>query len=177
MDTRTFDTVTRSLIPAGSSSTSRRGMIRLLGGLALGAPLGLLGLQSVDAKCRKKCGPCKRCKRGTCKPKPAGTACAGGTCQGGICVPAATPPLVCPSGTFAVAERCAPNCGAPCEARGGVCAVTIEGFTTCVPDIAACTAIPQACSAHAECGAQELCAQVGCGPNNTIENRCVPLLR
>jgi len=53
--------------------------------------------------CKKKCGPCKRCKKGKCKPKPAGTACAGGTCQGGSCVTAAanvppSPPLACGSG-------------------------------------------------------------------------------
>jgi hypothetical protein len=174
MDTRTFDTATRSLSTAGARSTSRRGMTRLLGGLVLGALLGLLGLQGVDAKCRKKCGPCQRCKKGKCKPKSAGATCAGGACQGGTCVPTPTPPLVCPSGTFTVAGRCAPNCGAPCDARGGVCASTFDGFTYCVPNIASCSAIPQGCNTHAECGAQELCALVGC--DNAVVNRCIPLL-
>jgi hypothetical protein len=179
MDNEAFDSVARSLGTAGSGSTSRRGMTRLLGGLALGAPLALLGMPSVDAneaKCKKKCGPCKRCKKGTCKAKPAGSACAGGTCQGGRCVPAndPPPPLVCPSGTFTIAGRCAPTCGPACAARGGACAVTIEGFTYCAPNIAACTAVPQACGSHAGCGAQELCAGIGC--DNTVVNRCIPFL-
>lgn len=49
------------------------------------------------AKCKKKCGPCKRCKKGKCKPKPNGTTCHGGACQGGACVadavPQPSPPL------------------------------------------------------------------------------------
>src|SRR5215213_248587 len=97
MENATVDRVTRSRIAAYPRSTTRRGMTRLLGGLALGGPLALLGLREAEAKCKKKCGPCKRCKKGKCKPKPAGTACAGGTCQGGACLPAtATPPPPAP---------------------------------------------------------------------------------
>jgi len=48
-----------------------------------------LGLSQAEAKCKKKCGPCKRCKKGKCKPKSAGAACTGGTCQKGTCIAAA----------------------------------------------------------------------------------------
>jgi subtilisin-like proprotein convertase family protein len=60
-------------------------------GLALGGPLALRGIAAGEAKRRKTCGPCKRRKKGKCKPKPAGTACTGGTCQHGTCVAAASP--------------------------------------------------------------------------------------
>src|SRR5215213_3578267 len=89
MDHGTLDALTRSLTDSPPGSTTRRTMTRLLGGLALGGPLALLGLREAEAKCKKKCGPCKRCKKGKCKPKPAGTACAGGTCHKGTCVTAA----------------------------------------------------------------------------------------
>jgi len=66
-------------------------MTRVLGGLAFSGPLALLGRSGVEAKCKKKCGPCKRCKKGTCTPKRAGTACTGGTCHKGTCIAAASP--------------------------------------------------------------------------------------
>ena len=93
---------TRSLIGAQPWSTTRRGITRLLAGLALGGPLDLLGVKA-EAKCKKKCGPCKRCKKRKCKPKPAGAPCADGTCQSGRCVTAGSasvpsPPLACGTG-------------------------------------------------------------------------------
>ena len=82
MATTYFDALTKSLV----ANHSRRGIIRFLGGLTLGGPLALMASVDAGAKCKKSCGPCKRCKKGKCKPKPVGTACAGGTCQGGSCV-------------------------------------------------------------------------------------------
>ena len=89
MDDSAFASVSRALTTPQPGNTTRRRMTRLLGGLALGAPLALLGRSGVEARCKKKCGPCKRCKKGKCKPKRAGTACTGGTCQKGTCVIAA----------------------------------------------------------------------------------------
>ena len=182
MDHQAFDGLTRSLTASLTGSTTRRGITRLLGGLALGGPLALLGLGEAGATCTKKCGPCKRCKKGKCKgKKPDGTACTGGTCQRGVCIPAAVQappppsPLICPSGTFAVAGRCAPNCGQTCEAKAGVCATTFEGFPYCAPK-ASCPAVPKTCSSHADCAAQEFCTQAGCGPNAELVTRCVPFL-
>src|SRR5215213_1154408 len=92
MDHGTLNALTRSLTDSPPGSTTRRTMTRLLGGLALGAPLVLMGLSGDEAKCKKKCGPCKRCKKGKCEPKGAGTACTGGTCQKGTCIAAASSP-------------------------------------------------------------------------------------
>src|SRR5215213_572946 len=184
MDNSAFDTLTRALNSSHAQSTTRRGMTRFLGGLALGGPLALLGLNQAEAKCKKTCGPCKRCKHGKCKPKPTGTACPGGTCQGGTCIPAASPPspppppppLTCPSGTFALVGRCAPSCGDACRAKGGFCTQTFDGFPYCAPNVATCTAIPKACSSHTDCTTQEVCSQTLCGPNSTLVSRCVPFL-
>ena len=139
--------------------------------------MALLGLSGVEARCKKKCGPCKRCKKGKCKPKPAGTVCTGGTCQSGTCVPATAPsPLVCSSGTFVVAGRCAPSCGTTCEAKTGICGQTIDGFLYCAARIQSCAAIPRDCRSHADCAAQEVCALAACGPADSLVNRCVPFL-
>ena len=180
MENDAFDSLTRSLTASLTGRTTRRGITRLLGGLALGGPLALLGLSEAEAKCKKPYGPCQRCKKGKCKPKPAGTVCTGGTCQRGVCIPAAAPapppsPLICPSGTFAVAGRCAPNCGQTCEAKAGVCATTVEGFPYCAPK-ASCPAVPKTCDSHADCAVQEFCTQAGCGPNAELVTRCVPFL-
>ena len=90
METSEFDALTQSL----AKCRSRRGITRLLGGLVLGAPLALAGAGEAAATCKKQCGPCKRCKQGKCKPKPAGTACPGGACQRGACV-ASAPAVAC----------------------------------------------------------------------------------
>ena len=87
METTHFD----ALRPSLAESHSRRGIIQLVAGLALGGPLAVLGLSPAAATCKKKCGPCKRCKHGKCKPKRAGTACSGGTCHKGTCVTEAAP--------------------------------------------------------------------------------------
>jgi hypothetical protein len=87
VETTHFD----ALRPSLAESHSRRGIIQLVAGLALGGPLAVLGLSPAAATCKKKCGPCKRCKHGKCKPKRTGTACSGGTCHKGTCVTEAAP--------------------------------------------------------------------------------------
>jgi predicted outer membrane repeat protein len=56
-------------------------------GLAAASLLGALGWDEIEAKkgkdknkkkCKKKCGPCKTCKKGKCKPVAAGTPCGEG---------------------------------------------------------------------------------------------------
>jgi hypothetical protein len=112
METDAFARLTRAFMGTHPRRMTRRGMTRLLGGLALGGPLALVGLAEAEAKCKKKCGPCKRCTKGKCKPKPAGTVCAGGTCQSGSCVSAAPPPPSPPSRQLAFA------CPAPPSSEG-----------------------------------------------------------
>jgi hypothetical protein len=72
-----------------SEPRSRRRFFGMITGFG-----GLLALTAADvaARCKKRCGPCKHCKNGKCKPKPEGTACAGGACQGGACLPTAGQP-------------------------------------------------------------------------------------
>jgi hypothetical protein len=152
VDEGSFDGLTRSLTASLTGSTTRRGITRLLSGLALGGPLALLGLAEAEAKCKKKkCGPCKRCKKGKCKPKPAGTACAGGACLSGACitdaVPASPPTLTCadqcpetcrgcfsrPTGGPPICGTSSGSaCGIPCSSDAD-CAGT--GFPTCVSNI------------------------------------------
>jgi hypothetical protein len=136
MDTTYFDALTKSL----GESHSRRGITRLLGGLALGGPLALLGLDEAAAKCKKKCGPCKRCKKGKCKPKLAGTACAGGTCQGGVCAPGAgpaspPPPLPCTTAATCPAPPASQLC-AQATCIGGRCGIGPKAANTVCRTIA-----------------------------------------
>lgn len=102
MDAAVFDRLTR--IMWRIDMPSRRGLL----GLAAGSLLGAAGLVHEAAgkrkkkKCTKKikktCGPCRKCKKGKCKPKPNGPTCINGkvcfTNSEGVCVPC----TVCPSG-------------------------------------------------------------------------------
>ncbi len=88
MDADRFDTLVRAL----TAARSRRGLTRILFGLAFGSAAAAAPM--AEAKKNKPCPPCKKRKQGKCKKnKPNGKACDGGTCQGGRCV-AAAPPLV-----------------------------------------------------------------------------------
>jgi hypothetical protein len=62
---------------------SRRGLAAVL--------IALLGLAAAgeesDARCRRRCGPCRRCRNSRCRPRPNGTPCRnGGRCRRGKCV-------------------------------------------------------------------------------------------
>jgi hypothetical protein len=152
MDHQAFDGLTRSLTASLTGSTTRRGITRLLGGLALGGPLVLLGLSEAGATCKKKCGPCKRCKKGKCKPKPSGTACAGGTCQGGVCIEAASPapsaplpPLPCTTAATCPAPPTSQLC-AQATCIGGVCGVGPKAAgTVCRPVAGECDVAAEVC--------------------------------
>lgn len=97
MEIQRFDAITRQLGQDGS----RRRLLGLFGGTALGGLLAA-GLSS-DAEAKKKrkkkkkkkrkpttptcsgCGECQTCQNGTCVAAPNGTACSTGTCEDGIC--------------------------------------------------------------------------------------------
>jgi hypothetical protein len=73
-----FDRITRVLTRAPSR--------RVLAGALLGSLLDASAPQETLAKKGKKCGPCKKRKKGKCKSKPNGAPCGGGkVCQGGKC--------------------------------------------------------------------------------------------
>jgi hypothetical protein len=119
MDQNRFDILTRSLATTGSR---RRALAA-----ALSCALGLLGRGGAEAKKKKLCPPCKKRKKGKCKPQPNGTACGGGTCRGGRCVATAGPPPppsppAPPAPPFTCEEK---TDGTPCDGgkqcSGGVC--------------------------------------------------------
>ena len=109
MDDARFENLIRAL----GGAFSRRRLTGWLSGSGLGAALGLMSRPgSVSAGCGKPCGPCKRCKRGRCKPKPNDTPCKGdGRCLKGRCNPR--------PGCLARGEGCSLAESGPC--CSGVC--------------------------------------------------------
>jgi hypothetical protein len=103
MDAKRFDALTRMLAGIASRRRALAGAAPLL----LGGVTAILGLAEAGGKKGKKkckrCGACQRCKKGTCKPKPNGTACgsAGQICQGGGCQ--------CPEGEKDCQGACVPD--------------------------------------------------------------------
>jgi hypothetical protein len=162
VDNRRFDALTRGLAASGS----RRGAL----GAALGAGLvALFGSAAPEAaaKCskRKPCGPCRRCKKGTCKRKPDGTACDGGTCRGGTCEVAGDPcaGVSCPACQACVDGACAAAdegnaCGGGRICRGGACACPAgqercgDACVDTATDRANCGACGVVCPAGETCG-------------------------
>jgi hypothetical protein len=181
MDSDHVDALSRALY-------TRRGVVARTAGFGaatLAAALGLGHPHEASAKCKKKCGPCKRCKQGKCKPKPAGTVCAGGTCQGGSCVASSPPPAVacsCPVG-----KGCLTNgtCAATCDPAAQNCPTSCkclalrpsaEGAVHCIPNtVFSCAQVPQSCSSTAGCPQGQACLVTQCGEGNTNQLRCVPV--
>jgi hypothetical protein len=138
MDSQRFDRLVRTL-------RTRRSALGLISGIA-----ALLGAGRDDAaakKCKKPCGPCKRCKKGKCRlKKPDGTPCGdGGTCLSGTC---------CVPSCAGNACNSSDGCGGDCLCdRGQAC---LSGGTC------------GACPADAEC------ANTPCGETNAGDPcRCV----
>jgi hypothetical protein len=122
MDGQRFDRLVRTL-------RTRRSALGLVAGI--GAMLGVGADEATAKKCKKPCGPCKRCKKGKCKPKPGAPRCGPcSTCQGGrcvagcasadcvndICVPGCEP--ACADTEDCIGGFCFAKCESPCEAEG-----------------------------------------------------------
>ena len=120
-----------------------------------------------DDTCNRKCGPCKRCKNGSCKKKRDGTVCQGdGVCTHGQCTkggPAPTPSDPCAGVSCAGGQSCVDNgtCAVSCteaEGCGGDGAVTCAcrdlsaGGTAC-SNLNDCTCV-DACQ---DCPAGRVC--------------------
>ena len=152
MDSHRFDAFARML----TDGRSRRGLVRLLAGLALGVLVSSRPEESwaESGKCKKKCGPCQKCDRGKCekkngktrrkpgkcKPKANGTPCTSGVCQDGICDCApgqqrsggvcATPPNCVGQNqlcTQGVTSCCSNTCFDPCVSCEPACACSTTG--------------------------------------------------
>ena len=150
MESDAFDSLTRSLIGAHPGSMTRRGITRLLGGLALAGPLTLLGFAEADAK-KKSCPPCKKRKHGKCKKKlPNGTPCNGGACDSGRCVAVLATECVAQCGGKVCGPdgcggQCGPGCAIGCCKDGACVAGNTEA--TCGLHGEMC----QACAADSSC--------------------------
>jgi hypothetical protein len=107
MDVHRFDALVRNLTVEGS----RRRLLGLLGGTALGGLLATGFDHDAEAKkkkkkCKKKCAECQQCKKGKCKPKANGTTCSTGFCQDGTCIGEGNCP---PAQVCEISEVCCPN--------------------------------------------------------------------
>jgi hypothetical protein len=158
MDATRFDTLIRSL----TDGSSRRAAL----GVGLGGVLAALGLGESEAKkkrrrkkkCKRTCGPCQRCKKGKCRPKPAGIPCGdGGEClANGSCALSCTMDDEC--------DRLPSGCGcSPASA---------EGVSHCYGHVNSCDEIPKKCESTAECPLGRVCQPTGCVGGG---NRCWPL--
>jgi hypothetical protein len=124
MDAQRFDSLVKTL-------RTRRSALGLVASVS--TLLGLVVDETAAKKCKKKCGPCRLCKKGRCRKKiPDGTPClSGGTCLAGQC--------------------CIPNCAEqPCNSSdgcGGNCSCNrgqscVSGTCEACPTDAECTDIP-----------------------------------
>ena len=190
MDAHHFDSLTCTLTAAGS----RRRVL----GATLAGMLGTLWRDTTVAK-KKACPPCKRRKKGKCKPKPAGTPCTallGGACHNGTCIDLKAdeancgslgtvcgPTEVCQNGTCFPRSTCpAPTpriCSPGRTACGGhpscSCDTSTEGNVVCVTtNYVTCTS--SVCTTSADCAAGSACVDLSgggclCGPGTKV---CMP---
>ncbi len=135
MESRAFDTLTRSL----SGAPSRRVLARAFAGSVLGGLLSVVGHEEADAR---KCGPCLVKKRGRCtKDRRDDRPCRGdGRCLNGRCNPKQTckgfldPCLLgieCCSGVCRADQKC----DSSYPQRGhDVCSVKKDCATVCYAD-------------------------------------------
>jgi hypothetical protein len=147
MDAIYFDMFARSLM----DGSSRRAALSV----GLGGLLAVLGIRESGAKkrkrrkkCKKKCGPCQRCKKGKCKRKAAGTVCG----EGGECLANGSCAVLC-----TVKEEC--------EALGSGCGCSppsAEGVSHCYGHVNSCDEIKQQCESTAECPQGWVCQPTGC---------------
>jgi hypothetical protein len=182
MDGSRFDAWSRALVTAHS----RRGLIRLLSGLALGGSLALLGRVDTKAKHKKR----KKKRNGVSGPPPSPPSPPGSTCGdtvhncGGPNCPRCANGLPCHSAADCISARCfagqcqacVPNgpagqCGAdvagPCVCTSsGVCGSTFAPIREpscdrCPFPVTGCPCFMGECACFPRCGASETCAGAG----------------
>jgi hypothetical protein len=105
MDAPRFDSLVRSL-------HTRRSVLGLVAGIT--ALLGVAQDEAAAKKCKKKCGPCKRCKKGKCKPKTGSPPCGPcSVCRAGSCVALCSAAECFTSGDDP--DVCIRTCNPPCD--------------------------------------------------------------
>lgn len=148
MDAHRFDHLIRRLALSGSR--------RSFAGVVLGGLAATAGVVPGEAR---KCGPCKRKRRGKCRSNPAqnGVICAPNrVCQNGGCVGF---DQTCPAG----ANRCG-GAEVPCGPVGAgcICFQRVGGGSFCGDTSGAC----ESCTAETGCSGGKVCIQAtgaGCG--------------
>jgi hypothetical protein len=146
MDAERFGAAIRRVTISGSR--------RVVLGIGLTHLLSLLGTRSSQArkrkkKCKKKCGPCEKCKKGKCKNTASGKeAC------GGKCVPAclSTPDLVAIRNPL-TCGCCVPNG----QSLGGNFCPAIDLCCSARCSSGVCIALDQgeACDFDAQCASED----------------------
>ncbi len=196
MDGFAFDALTRTLTTAGSRRRALTGLVSGTLGLALGASF----IEDAAAKKKKPCPPCKKRKKGKCKPKSAGTPCkafAGGVCQNGACInlqgdetncgalgTTCGPTQVCQAGSCFPVSICSASTTELCPGGAAVacgpscaCDRSTEGNVVCVSSSGLSCATLTPCTSSATCGAGSACVAIGpscCaeGPAHACLARC-----
>jgi hypothetical protein len=146
MDVDRFDKFTRAL----TEERSRRGVARLLGGLAVGGSLGWLGFAEAMAKKKKK----KKKRKSPAPPPP-------------------PPPPFCTGQNRCVDEITL----APCHVSGSTtecfCWVAVGTGVPFCGQLAAASPVGSPCSAQTGCGAGETCVDLSeCGPQTGCSKSC-----
>lgn len=153
MDGERFDAVVKQAAVA-----SRRGVF----GLALGGALAALGGTADAARCRKRCGPCKRCKHGRCRLTPNGSACgSGNVCFNGVCVMAGT--------CSGAKDYCSVDTVCGLVANDCRCFATVDGSSICGTYGITCGG--SGCTSDSQCGPGEACV-CAAGCSNCPGNGC-----
>jgi hypothetical protein len=170
MDGSRFDALTRVLTAA-----SRRSLLGAVGTTALSALLGLGPIHEAHAKCKKKCGPCRRCKKGKCKKKkPDGTPCGPcSRCEGGRCQ-ALCSSEHCRNDVCQTQPSCSPPCTGCSVCEKGSCrelcpsdeCVDDDGEAFCLLDCTPACNLCQTCNrltgeCESNCESQ-FCTEDGC---------------
>ncbi len=166
MDPSRFD----AMVQAWGTET-RRGVMRLVAGTALGgALLGGLGAERAAAGCvapgkkcktkdgdKKKCCGGAKCKGGKCRCQTGGPGCGKACCAPGQVCQQGTP-KTCVNGPLKPGEICDPNAPLGCESGKCVC-VTVGENTACTCREAVCFGFNnQTCSETSQC-CQGFCSE------------------
>ena len=122
MDAHHFDRLVKRL-------STRRSVLGLVAGI--GVLLGV-GPDEAEAKCKKKCGPCRRCKKGKCKPKRGSPRCGPcSTCHRGRCVAQCSPDDCVPGDEGAF---CLKECPTACDTCSRCDRIEGQCEPICEPD-------------------------------------------
>lgn len=142
MDAIRFDDLTKAWIAEASRRRTLAGMLAALA--ALGLATEAAGAAK-SGKCKKPCGQCQFCKKGTCQKKDGKK-----RCKKGKCKPEAL--------------------GTPCGGDDCGCGRSIEGDAFCAAD--AIVKCDDDCANSGECAAGRRCVRCGAGGDTACVPEC-----